>query len=162
MASVFHSFARHKELAACRGTVANLSQPGLRYAICNGLSHLSWQQRDWTCLCLLPGVWMYICQRRCEQEKSNCLQLLYKKAVMYFTWSWCIMVALFALSSFANTALPLLFWSRALLLLSWLFAFLYPSVPFFSWDYLSPASPVPISVFLIHSYCSTTGISLSH
>lgn len=85
-------------------------------------------------------------RRGAKQEKSNCLQLLYRGAVMHFTVSWCIMVVLFLLSSFANIALPLLFWSRALLLLFCLFACLYPSVPFFLRLFVSHFSCFYLSV----------------
>lgn len=73
VASVFRSFARHKELAGCRGSDASVSQPGLRYAICIGF-HLIQLITVWLNMPFLsPGVWMYIFQSGCKtKRKSSC------------------------------------------------------------------------------------------
>lgn len=86
----------------------------------------------WTCLCLSQESGC-ICVRTGAKEegKNNSLQLLYRRALMPFIVSWCIMVVLFLLSSFANIILPLLFWSRALLLLSCFFCLPIPLFLFF-------------------------------
>lgn len=82
---------------------------------------------------------------RVQNKEKKQLQLLYRRAVMHFTVSWCIMVS-FLLSSFANITLPLLFWSIDLLFSS---VSLLACMPFslFSWDNFSPISLVSLSLF---------------
>lgn len=105
MASVFHSFARHKELASCRGSLANLSQPGLRCAICTGLqSHLSPDERAFVFL-LEPGC-ISVRAGATQENESVCVRAsaFAKEAPTRRTPSpWCMMAVLFLLFPFANS-----------------------------------------------------------
>lgn len=149
VASVFHSFARHKELAGCRGTPANISQPGLRYAICIGIhliwAHTSLAQRAFFFSRSLDLNQNLVSEWVQNNEKSN---------------NWASEKGCNALYSepvqchFPSLLLPILYLlccsPQHFLLLTCFFAFPHPSLLLFHRLFLPHLSSLPLSLSFSH------------